>query len=167
MRKTRSLEGETPNPKSYAYSKWNIKLNSSQWRYSWLSGCQSLPVQTPHCGKIITTTLQKAGVPGKDDAYHVSPITKIKVCFFRGSQYMSNLIPIKSSGNEFRWICHRIMWQWNCRRSGVVVSMRESSNINSRTPSPDEKALREISQQLVGLLVAHLCENASDTNVLF
>lgn len=30
MRKTRRLEGETPCPKSYAYSKWNIKLNSSQ-----------------------------------------------------------------------------------------------------------------------------------------
>lgn len=98
MRKTRCLEGETPNPKSYAYFKWNFELNFSHWRYS----CQSLPLQTPHCGKIITTTLQKAGIPGKDDAYHVNPITKIKVCFFHGSQYMSNLIPIKLSGNEFK-----------------------------------------------------------------
>lgn len=102
MRKTRCLEGETPCPKSYAYSKWNIKLNSSQWRYSWLSSCQSLPVQTPHCGNVVATTLQKAGVSGKDDAYHVNPITKIKVCSFYESQYMSNLIPIKSSGNEFK-----------------------------------------------------------------
>lgn len=102
MREARRLEGETSNPKSYAYSKWNIKLNSSQWRYSWPSGCQSLPVQTPHCGNAVATTLQKAGVPGKDDAYHVNPITKIKVCSFHGSQYMSNLIPIKSCGNEFK-----------------------------------------------------------------
>jgi hypothetical protein len=32
-----------------------------------------------------------------------------------------------------RWICHRIMWQWDCRRSRVVVSMIQYSNINSRT----------------------------------
>lgn len=30
IRETRCLEGEIPIPKSYAYSKWNIKLNSSQ-----------------------------------------------------------------------------------------------------------------------------------------
>lgn len=30
-------------------------------------------VQTAHCGNIVTATWQKAGVPGKDDAYHVKP----------------------------------------------------------------------------------------------
>lgn len=101
-KQNRCLERGKANLKSYAYSKWNMKLNSSQWRYFWQSGCQSLLVQTPHCGNMVTTTLQKSGAPGKDDVYHVNPITKIKVRFFHGSQYMSDLIPIKLCGNEFK-----------------------------------------------------------------
>ncbi|PKU47601.1 hypothetical protein llap_2067 [Limosa lapponica baueri] len=50
----------------------------------------------------LDTTLWKPGIPGKDDTYHVNPINKIKVFFFNRIQYMSNLIPIKSSVNEFK-----------------------------------------------------------------
>lgn len=50
----------------------------------------------------LETTLEKPGIPGKDDTYHVNPINKIKVFFFNRIQYMSNLIPIKSSVNEFK-----------------------------------------------------------------
>ncbi|KAJ7395546.1 hypothetical protein BTVI_154154 [Pitangus sulphuratus] len=45
----------------------------------------------------LDTILWKPGIPGKDDTYHVNPINKIKVFFFNRIQYMSNLIPIKSS----------------------------------------------------------------------
>ncbi|XP_012885318.1 PREDICTED: zinc finger protein ZIC 1, partial [Dipodomys ordii] len=56
---------------------------------------QHHPIVRP---SIPTATLQKAGVP----APGVNPITEIKASVFNGSQYMSNLIPIKSSGNEFK-----------------------------------------------------------------